>query len=149
MRIDVCGIGFETPTVTFYLWSPWRASMLEHKLFDALRALPAGDETADTDEIRWKMPDAKLWPKIMQNCTRILKGWQEDAAPGGTEKRTWRWLLEADADFDGYDHAGEKAGMWGFLRVSVDRGTLGEAEKGEDIDLNAFGFQIHNLSDPG
>jgi len=147
MRIDICGIGFETPGVTFYLWSPWRASTLEQKLFDSLRSLAAGDETADTDEIRWTMPDAKFWPKIMQNCTRILKGWQEDAAPGGTEKRSWRWLLEADADFDGYDHAGEKAGMWGFLRVSVDRGTLGDVEKGEDIDLNAFGFQIHNLTD--
>ena len=147
MRIDICGIGFETPGVTFYLWSPWRASMLEHKLFEALRTLPGGEETADADEIRWKLPDAKLWPKIMQNCTRILKGWQEDAAPGGTEKRSWRWLLEADTDTDGYDHAGEKAGMWGFLRVSVDRGPLGEVEKGEDIDLNGFGFQIHNLTD--
>ena len=38
--------------------------------------------------------------------SRVLKGWQEDADPAG-EKRSWRWLLEADTDADGYDHGGE------------------------------------------
>ena len=33
----------------------------------------------------------------------MLKGWQEEAETG-SEKRTWRWLLEGDTDADGYDH---------------------------------------------
>ncbi len=33
MRIDFYGLVFETPRVTFYLWSPWRAAALEHRLF--------------------------------------------------------------------------------------------------------------------
>src|SRR5436190_1080146 len=38
MRVDFYGLTFETPCVTFYLWSPWRSSALEHKLFEAVRA---------------------------------------------------------------------------------------------------------------
>ena len=34
MRVDFYGLAFETPRVTFYLRSPWRAAALEHKLFE-------------------------------------------------------------------------------------------------------------------
>ena len=69
---------------------------------------------------------------------------QEDADPGG-ERRSWYWLLEGDTDSNGYDHTGEPTSLWGFLRVSLDRGGPGEPEKGEDLDLEGFGFQIHPL----
>ena len=32
--------------------------------------------------------------------------------------------------------------MWGYLRLSLDRGSLGEGEKGEDIDLDGFGMRV-------
>ena len=48
MRIDFYGLAFETPRVTFYLWSPWRAAAMEHRLFDAIRALPGHVEEAAT-----------------------------------------------------------------------------------------------------
>ena len=38
MRIDFHGLAFETPFVTFHLWSPWRAAALEHRLFEAVQA---------------------------------------------------------------------------------------------------------------
>jgi hypothetical protein len=49
-------------------------------------------------------------------------------------------------DASGYDMQGEKASIWAYLRLSLDRGGPGEAEKGEDIDLNGFGVQFagHN-----
>ncbi len=40
MRIEMYGLVFEAPTVTFYLWSPWRSSALEHRLFEEIRSLP-------------------------------------------------------------------------------------------------------------
>jgi hypothetical protein len=81
----------------------------------------------------------------LQTLARVLKGWQEEAEPGG-ERRTWRWLLEGDTDAYGYDHTGEPACLWGFLRVSVDRGGPGEPDKGEDIDLEGFGLRIWGSS---
>ena len=38
--------------------------------------------------------------------------------------------------------AGAVACLWAFLRVSLERGGPGDPEKGEDIDLEAFGIQI-------
>ena len=40
MRIDLYGITFDGPAVTYYLWSPWRCTALEHRLFEVVRALP-------------------------------------------------------------------------------------------------------------
>src|SRR5262249_38408225 len=40
MRVDLYGLAFETPRVSFHLWSPWRASALEHRLFEVVRNLP-------------------------------------------------------------------------------------------------------------
>jgi hypothetical protein len=55
--------------------------------------------------------------------------------------------MEADTDSDGYDHAGEPACLWAFLRVTLDRGSPEEPEKGEDIDLEGFGVQIWPAND--
>jgi hypothetical protein len=142
MRFDFYGLAFEAPRVTFYLWSPWRATALEHRLFDAIKSLPRVIPEEAADELRLQVTDQKTWRLALQSVARVLKGWQEEAETG-SEKRTWRWLMEADTDADGYDHTGEQASLWGFLRVCLDRGGVGEPEKGEDVDLDGFGLQIH------
>ncbi|HEY1191978.1 MAG TPA: hypothetical protein VGE74_30390, partial [Gemmata sp.] len=136
MRVDLFGLVMEAPGVTFYLWSPWRCSAIEHKLFDALKTVPNATAEAVPDEVRLHITEAKSWRAALQNLSRVLKGWQEEASDGGKdERRSWRWLLEADTDASGYDMQGEKASFWAYLRLSIDRGGPGEAEKGEDIDL--------------
>jgi hypothetical protein len=143
MRVDLFGLSLETPSVTFYLWSPWRCSAIEHKLFDAIRSVPNASLEQAPDELRLHVTDPKAWKTAVQNASRVLKGWQEEAADAGKdERRSWRWLLEADVDASGYDMQGEKASFWGFVRLSLDRGGPGENEKGEDIDLNGFGVQV-------
>lgn len=143
MRVDLFGLAMEAPGVTFYLWSPWRCSALEHKLFDSLRGLPNSTLEEDADELRLHVTEPKAWKSAVQNLSRVLKGWQEEASDGGKEERRgWRWLLESDVDSAGYDMQGERASFWAYLRLSLDRGGPGEAEKGEDIDLNGFGVQI-------
>jgi hypothetical protein len=141
MRVEFYGLEFETPTVTFYLWSPWRASALEHRLFEVTRRLPRIKVEAGPDEQSFQVTDPKAFRMAVQAMARVLKGWQEEADPG-SERRTWRWLLEGDTDGDGYDHTGEPTSLWVYLRASVDRGGPGEAEKGEDIDFDGFGFRI-------
>jgi hypothetical protein len=141
MHFDFYGLGFETPHVTFYLWSPWRAAHLEHRLFSAIGGLPNAQVEEGPDELRIQLKDVKTCRAAVQAVARVLKGWQEEAEPG-SERRAWRWLLEADTDHDGYDHAGEPTCIWGFIRVSLERGGPGEPDKGEDIDLQGFGLQI-------
>jgi hypothetical protein len=143
MRVDLFGLTMDAPGVTFYLWSPWRCSAIEHKLFESLRAIPNTTLEAEADELRIHVIEPKGWKAAVQNLSRVLKGWQEEASDGGKEeRRAWRWLLEADVDGAGYDMAGERASFWAYLRLSLDRGGPGEAEKGEDIDFNGFGVQV-------
>jgi hypothetical protein len=141
MRVDFYGLAFEAPRVTFFLWSPWRATALEHRLFEAVRHLPRAQVEELTDEMRAHFTDPKSWRAALQAVSRVLKGWQEEADPG-SERRSWRWLLEADTDDAGYDHAGEPTSLWGFLRVGLERGGPGEPDKGEDVDLEGFGLQV-------
>jgi hypothetical protein len=141
MRVDFYGLAFETPRVTISLWSPWRATALEHRLFDVVQKLPGVEVEQQADERRVQITNPKTWRLALQALARVLKGWQEEADPGG-ERRIWRWLLEADTDADGYDHNGEEVGLWGFLRVSIERGGPGERDKGEDLDLEDFGLRI-------
>jgi hypothetical protein len=141
MHFDFYGLTFETPRVTFFLWSPWRATALEHRVFEAVRALPRVEVEQAPDEVRVHITDPKTCRQALQAVARVLMGWQEDADPG-TERRSWRWLMEGDSDHNGYDHTGELISLWGFLRLSIDRGGPGEPEKGEDIDLEGFGFQV-------
>jgi hypothetical protein len=147
MRFDFYGLAFETPRVTFFLWSPWRATALEHRLFDALRHLPRVQAEEAPDELRLHLTDPKACRSALQAVARVLKGWQEEADPG-SERRSWRWLLEADTDDAGYDHAGEPTSLWGFLRVGLERGGPGDAEKGEEIDLDGFGLQVPGSAAP-
>src|SRR5437879_5383613 len=127
MQIDFYGLAFETPRVTFYLWSPWRASALEHRLFEALEHLPRIKSEEGPDEKRLHINDRMTWGVALQALARVLKGWQEEAVPGD-ERRTCRWMLEGDTDADGYDHAGDPASLWIFLRASLDRGGPGEPD---------------------
>jgi hypothetical protein len=142
MRFDFYGLAFEAPRVTFYLWSPWRSTALEHRIFEAIKAVPRVQPEEAPDELRLHITDPKSWRLALQAVARVLKGWQEEAETG-SEKRSWRWLLEGDTDADGYDHTGAPACLWGFVRVGLDRGSIGEPEKGEDVDLDGFGLQIH------
>lgn len=142
MRVDLFGLAMETPGVTFYLWSPWRCSALEHKLFESLKVIPQVQLETAPDELRLHLSDPRAWKQAVQNLSRVLKGWQEEAADTGSEKRGWRWLVEADVDANGYDMNGEKGSFWGYLRLALDRGGPGEGEKGEDIDLNGFGLCV-------
>lgn len=141
MRIDFYGIGFETPRATFYLWSPWRASALEHRLFEVVGKLLGTPPEQEADEWRLHVEDPKAFRSALQAVCRVLKGWQEEADPA-QEKRSWRWLFEGDVDDQGYDHQGEASCLWAYVRLAIDRGGLGEPDKGEDIDLNGFGVRI-------
>jgi hypothetical protein len=141
MRFDFYGLAFETPRVIFHLWSPWRASALEHRLFDALKLLPRAEMEEGPDEQRISLADPKTCRIALQALSRVLKGWQEDA-DAGSERRIWRWLVEGDTDDAGYDHNGEPASLWCFLRVGLERGGPGEPDKGEDVDLDGFGLEI-------
>jgi hypothetical protein len=147
MRFDFNGLAFETPRVLVYLWSPWRASHLEHRLFDALKALPRVEIEAAPDEARLILTDPRQCKAALGAIARVLKGWQEDAE-AGSEKRTWRWLIEGDIDEAGYDHNGEQASLWCFVRLTLERGGFGEQEKGEDIDLDGFGLEIPPANGP-
>jgi hypothetical protein len=143
MRVDLFGLTMEAPAVTFYLWSPWRCSALEHKLYDSLKNVPNATLEATPDELRLHINEQKSWRVAIQNLSRVLKGWQEEATDGGKdERRSWRWLVEADVDANGFDMTGEKASFWAYLRLSIDRGGPGEAEKGEDLDLNGFEIRV-------
>src|SRR5712692_2102666 len=141
MHFDFYGLGFDSPRMTFYLWSPWRAAALEHRLFEAVRGLPRVEFEQAPDEWRANISDQKTWRSALQTVARVLKGWQEDADPG-SERRTWRWLIEGDTDPDGYDHTGEPAALWAIVRVSLERGGPGEADKGEDVDLEGFSLRV-------
>jgi hypothetical protein len=144
MKIDLFGLSMDAPLVTFFLWSPWRCSALEHKLFESLQAIPGASVESGADELRINLSEPKGWKMAVQNLSRVLKGWQEEASDvGKEERRAWRWLVEADIDSAGYDLQGERASFWAYVRLALDRGGPGEMEKGEDIDLNGFGIQIH------
>src|SRR5262245_22343272 len=59
MRVEFYGLMFETPCVSFYLWSPWRSTALEHKLFEAVRGLPNTRREDTADELRVHITDPK------------------------------------------------------------------------------------------
>ena len=107
-----------------------------------MQALPGAQIEKEADELRLTIAEPRGWRSAQQATARVLKGWQEEAADVGDERRTWHWLLEADTDADGYDHTGERLSMWGFLRVGLDRSNPGEDAKSEDVDLNGFGLRI-------
>lgn len=141
MRVEFYGISFETSRLTVYLWSPWRASAIEHRMFEAVRKLPGVANEDSPEELKVHITDPKTARVALQAIGRVLKGWQEDAEMG-VDRRSWRWMIEGDTNADGYDHFGEAFSIWIYLRLSLDRGSPGEGEKGEDIDLDGFGVRI-------
>ncbi len=142
MRVELFGLTMEGTGVTFYLWSPWRCSALEHRLFDAVKAVPGADFEPAADELRVHIDEPKAWKAAGVGLSRVLKGWQEESADSGTERRGWRWLVESDVDASGYDMHGEKACFWMYVRLTLDRGGPTEPEKGEDVDLSGFGVCV-------
>lgn len=142
MQIDLYGLTMEAPGVSFYLWSPWRSAALEHKLFESVTSVPSAQLERSADELSLDVTEVKGWKLAVLNMERVLKGWQEEGVDAENEKRSWRWLLEADVDANGFDHKGERSAFWLFLRLAIDRGGPGEVEKGEDVDLNNFGVCI-------
>ena len=120
---------------------PGGSTHLEHRLFDAIRHVPRVELEEAADELPRSYLRSEVGPIGRCRPWRVLKGWQEEADPG-SERRTWRWLLEADTDAHGYDHTGEPVSVWCFLRLSLERGGVGEVEKGEDVDLDGFGLQV-------
>ncbi len=142
MLVDLYGLTMDAAGVTFHLWSPWRCSALEHRLFDAVKTAPGVELDTQPDELRVYVEDAKGWKAAVQGMERVLKGWQEEASEAGTDRRSWRWMIESDVDVDGYDLQGEQACFWVYLRLALDRGGPADSEKGEDIDLNGFGISV-------
>ncbi|MBY0523830.1 MAG: hypothetical protein K2R98_10555 [Gemmataceae bacterium] len=141
MRVEFYGLVFETSLVTFQLNAPWRATALEHRLFEAVRNITKGEVEMSPEEWRIHVSEPKVWRAALTSTSRVLKGWQEEADPAA-ERRTWWWILEGDTNADGYDHAGEPASVWAFLRAGLERGGPGERDKGEDIDLDGFSIRI-------
>ena len=139
MRIDFFGLAFETPRITVHLWSPWRCTALEHPIFEVIVGCTKQAPEQMPDGLQAHIIDPKSWKNALQAVSRVLKGWQEDAEPGYGERRSWRWMIEANTDANGYDHTGEPASTWAFVRLSLDRGGPGEPEKGEDIDMDGLG----------
>ena len=142
MRVELYGLVMDSPCVTFYLWSPWRAAAIEHKLFEAMVSIPGAEIEKEPDELRLHIEDEKGWKLALQNISRVMKGWQEEGVDAGNEKRAWRFLMEGDIDTNGYDHKGEKSAFWLFLRLSMDRGGPVDGEKAEEFDLDGFGVCI-------
>lgn len=142
MHIDFYGFRFEAARITCTLWTPWRATALEHRLFNEVKQLPGVHLESAPDELRVQIADEKIWKQALANMSRLLKGWQEETAGTGKENRVYRWLFEGDTDEHGYDHANDVACLWVYLRVGLDRGDLEAEEQGEWIDLSGFGLRF-------
>lgn len=147
MQVELYGLTMEAPGASFYLWSPWRAAALEHKLFEAVSGSPHAILERSADELRVDVTDVKGWKHALTAMERVMKGWQEEGVEAGNEKRSWRWLLEGDVDANGFDHKGERSAFWLFLRLAIDHGGPGDGEKAEDIDLNNFGVCVWGQED--
>jgi hypothetical protein len=142
MQINFYGFQFEASRVTCYLWTPWRAAALEHRLFNEVKQLPGVHIESTLDELRVQIADVKAWQQGLVNMSRLLKGWQEEATGAGKERRLYRWLFEADTDEHGYDHANEVASLWVYLRAGLDHGEFEADEPSEWIDLQNFGMRF-------
>jgi hypothetical protein len=141
MKINFHGMLFEPSRVSFYLWSPWRATALEHRLYSAVRKLANIVVQTEGHEEHIDVLDEDVWEQAFLAMNRVLLGWQEDA-DAAEERRSWRWVLEGNTDNHGFDHTGQPAGVWWFLRLALDQGGPAEPEKGEDIDLHSFGIRF-------
>ena len=142
MQIDFYGLRIEAAKVIVYLWSPWRATALEHRLFNEVKQLPGLHLEQQHDELRIQIDDTETLNKALLSMSRLLKGWQEEATSAGKERRQYRWLIEGDTDEHGYDHTGDVACIWIFVRIGLDRGDFDEGEPSEFVDLHGFGLRL-------
>ena len=74
MRIDLYGMSFDGPGVTYYLWSPWRCSALEHRLFDVVKNIPNAEFEQLPDELRIHLTDGKVYKASVQATERVRVG---------------------------------------------------------------------------
>jgi hypothetical protein len=142
MQIEIYAFRFDAARITCTLSNPWRASALEHRLFNEVKQIPGVHLETTVEELRVQINDVKIWKQALANMTRMLKGWQEEATGLAKERRTYRWLFEGDTDEHGYDHANEVACLWLYLRVGLDRGEVDDEMAIEWIDLNCFGLRF-------
>jgi hypothetical protein len=142
MHIDMYGLRFEASRITCYLWTPWRAAAIEHRLFNEVKQLSGVALETTPEELRVQLTDEKTWKLALTNMSRLLKGWQEEATGIGKERRAYRWLFEGDTDEHGYDHTNEVASLWIYLRLGVEQGDMSDEEPGEWIDMNGFGLRL-------
>src|ERR1700736_1665572 len=61
MRIFFYGLAFETPRVTVHLWSPWRSSALENRLFEMILQGLRGTPEQAPDEVQFHITEPKSW----------------------------------------------------------------------------------------
>ncbi|MSR32499.1 MAG: hypothetical protein EXR99_13450 [Gemmataceae bacterium] len=142
MQAELMGLVFDTPAVVVRLWSPWRASAIEHRLFDQIRQIASGTVEEKPDELVLKIHETKEWNLAVGVCNRVMMGWEEEA-DHGTERRLWCWVLEGDVNMAGYDHFGEPASIWALVRVTLERPAIDPAlPPVEHFDLENFGVEF-------
>ena len=142
MHIDFYGLRFEASRITCYLWTPWRAAAIEHRLFNEVKQLPGVILETTPEELRIQFADEKTWKLALNNMSRLLKGWQEEATGAAKERRAYRWLFESDTDEHGYDHTNELACFWVYLRLGLEHGDMSDEEPAEWVDMNGFGLRF-------
>lgn len=145
MRIQIFGLTFETPRVQFLLHDPWRATSLEHRIFENVRKAIKVTPDEDPEGLRITLDDQKLWKPAIQGVIRTLKAWQEEASPVIGEQRMWCFVVEGNVTSTGYDIHGNQACIHVYVRLGVVRGGPADGEKGEEIDLDGFNIQIEQL----
>jgi hypothetical protein len=144
MQISLYGIHLIAPQVVFHLGTPWRCMAMEHRLFDAVRQIPDTEFEQTQTELTVTLTQQPQWEQARKTIERILKGWQEEASDAGNERRSWFWLLESDTDSHGYDHNGDDAMIYCYLRLMTEAGgdINDESAKTDMIDLQGFGFRL-------
>jgi hypothetical protein len=142
MRIDLYGLTFDAAATYFFVGPAWECPYGAVKLFDAVAAVPQVRlEQLDDGGRRAHVPNPKVWKAARAAAERVLKGWQEEAEPGGP-RRLWHWVLEAETDAAGNDGDGDPAYWLGYVRLREDESGVGEDEHGEERDLHRFGVYI-------
>lgn len=95
MQVDFYGLKLDAAQVTCYLWTPWRASALEHRLFDVVRAVPGVALEQEPDQLRAQIDNPKARRHALTAISRVLMGWQEEAADDHRERRGWHGCWKA------------------------------------------------------
>lgn len=73
MLINLTGLIFETPCLVVHLYSPWRASALENKLFENIKQLPGVVLEQAQDELIISIRDINTWKLALAACVRSRK----------------------------------------------------------------------------